>query len=136
MIGPSAAVVVGPPLVDAGAVLAADVAAAAVVAAALVPAAAPAVVAELPLLSPPHAAAITPNDTSSVVGTSHRCFVTLFPRCFVDPQWMAPGVRLGRYDTSRRERRLAARGRAIRPSSAPGPLSAPVDPPIRRLGGR
>src|SRR4051812_26266460 len=73
MIGAAAAVVAGPPLV--GAVLAA-----AVVGAAVVPAAAAAVVAAvLPLLSPPHAAAINPNDTSSVVGASHRCFVTKPP---------------------------------------------------------
>src|SRR6476646_5206207 len=79
--GPSAAVV-APPLVDAGAVLAAEVDAAAVVAAAVVAAAAAGaavVAAAPPLLSPPHAAAITPNDTSTVVGTSHRCFVTRSP---------------------------------------------------------
>ena len=90
IIGPSAA------LVDAAAVVAADVAAAAlvaaaVVAAAVVAAAAPAVVAELPLLSPPHAAAITPNDTSTVVGASHRCFVTLLPRLVVDTQMDVAG---------------------------------------------
>src|SRR5215211_1923775 len=73
MTGAAAAVVVGPPLV--GAELAA-----AVVGAAVVPAgAATAVAAVLPLLSPPHAAATNPNDTSSVVGASHRCFATKSP---------------------------------------------------------
>src|SRR5215213_3152834 len=69
MIGAAAAVVVGPPLV--GAELAA-----AVVGAAVVPAA---VAGVLPLLSPPHAAATNANDTSSVVGASHRCFATKSP---------------------------------------------------------
>src|SRR6478609_7562773 len=64
MTGAAGAVVVGPLLAGA------------------VPAAAAAVVAAvLPLLSPPHAAATNPNDTSSVVGASHRCFATKFPRC-------------------------------------------------------
>src|SRR3954453_19412183 len=73
MTGPAAAVVDGPPLV--GAELAA-----AVVGAAVVPAAAAADVAAVPpLLSPPHAAATNPNDTSTVVGPSHRCFATKSP---------------------------------------------------------
>src|SRR4051794_26442628 len=81
MTGPSAAVVVGPPLADAvvagDPVVAADPAAAVVAAAA---AAGAAVVAAAPLLlSLPHAAATTPNDTSSAVGATHRYFVTQSP---------------------------------------------------------
>ena len=99
--GLSAAVVVGPPLVDAGAVLAADVGAAAVVAAAVVAAAAAGaavVAAAPPLLSPPHAAAITPNDTSTVVGASHRCFVTRSPDVRRHAPRMSSGVQLPTYD--------------------------------------